>query len=100
MSHSPGPWVAIDTDGEHHAIVAPDADQDHFTVICIGPDDATENANARLIAAAPDLLAALETMLGEHELLTSLRRASGLPPALTNMTIDAAHAAIAKAKGE
>lgn len=44
---------------------------------------------------ANDLFAALKAMVSEHDTLTELR--FGQPPALTNRTLDAARAAIAKA---
>ena len=81
--HTPGPWV-IDNDNviyqegtsEPIASAAPTAD---------------EKANAALIAAAPDLLAALESC---SDALNT--EAGGLYKA----RIDQARAAIAKAKGE
>jgi hypothetical protein len=95
MTHTPGPWISIDTDGEHHAIVSPDSDQDHFTIICIGPDDAAENSNARLIAAAPELLAELENCLA----IVESEAAQG-PTIKYRRDIATARAAITKAKGE
>lgn len=59
-----------------------------------------EITDARLKAAAPDLLAALEQMLADHDELTALRARCGHPPALAIRTLDAARAAIAKAKCE
>jgi hypothetical protein len=55
--HTPGPWeVEDDTD---EVIVSRDPEANGFQIVAktYGPDDA---ANARLIAAAPDLLAALK----------------------------------------
>jgi hypothetical protein len=65
MNHTPGPWKEVDgfivggpwADGEFHDICDPR---------CAPPDDdntAMINANARLIAAAPELLAALQGLL-------------------------------------
>ena len=56
-------------------------------------DCAERTANARLIAAAPCLLAALESLLGA----CSLSAASGKPFAIDSPGIIAARAAIAKA---
>jgi len=56
---------------------------------------AEQEANARLIAAAPDLLAALEESLREVEAFT---KRTGIPQFVG--WIDKARAAIAKAKGE
>jgi hypothetical protein len=64
--HTFGPWE-IDTNG-HYPTIRKNFRADHHMTVC-GPihgymyaDDEAENqmANARLIAAAPDLLAALE----------------------------------------
>ncbi len=59
MRHTPGPWTTRHTDELNAAIHA-----DEYGVIAdvnLCRDDGT--ANARLIAAAPDLLAALEALL-------------------------------------
>jgi len=57
--------------------------------IVIGlPGDRDNDAVANRVAAAPDLLEALEGLL------------DALPSATTHPAIQAAHAAIAKAKGE
>jgi hypothetical protein len=59
VTHTPGPWSIF----ENHCIVA--ANGDH--VVCAGHDYDEggiigEDADARLIAAAPDLLAALKAI--------------------------------------
>lgn len=93
MSHTPGPWFNIDDsfirarfphqNGEHVA-----------TVWSHGA--AQTAANARLIAAAPDLLAALRLCLRNSE----LRRASGVESGpMIEREIEVARAAIAKAEG-
>jgi hypothetical protein len=70
MSHTPGPWgwnrdeTSI---GELRGFGITDAD--HLVII---PPEAIDNeADARLIAAAPDLLAALEQLLERHEALVA-----------------------------
>ena len=95
--HTPGPWVyrrsfdssarrdiwtAADATG-HRELVAtiPDADGDHI------------NADARLIAAAPDLLAALRDMVGAYQ------RHFDVMPVAWQTYDDIARAAIAKATG-
>jgi hypothetical protein len=95
--HTPGPWSS-DTD----AYVVNNSDEvlaDVFYVESHSPDLAPRlirKANARLIAAAPDLLAALETILNPsphygatkaHRDHIEAARAAGL-------------AAIAKARGQ
>lgn len=87
-SHTPGPWHV------HGGEIGPSPDET-IAVVCAlsGNDgDMEEEANARLIAAAPDLLAALEAVVttgGWDNLDTGGRGTHG-----------AALAAIAKAKGE
>ena len=83
--HTPGPWFSIATSNiGHNAVV----DADGFTVCSPSPMGA---GNARLIAAAPDLLAALEAFVGA-------RKGDG-----NGWTLDSLEAlareAIAKAKG-
>ena len=83
-NHTPGPWKIFD---DH-----PDPD-----LLCLhvyhGDEqiaDVSELKNARLIAAAPDLLEALENLLKVHEGEGGTQYHAG----------DMARAAIAKAKGE
>jgi hypothetical protein len=84
--HTPGPWI-VHTDGHSIDVRAVD-----FYVGCISADPDTDEeyetnaANARLIAAAPDLLEALFDMVSDH---------ADLNPA----TIEFARRAIAKATG-
>lgn len=57
--HTPGPWTAIELRGGQHHIVGTAFD-DSVAVTCYPFHGAPARAaNARLIAAAPDLLAAL-----------------------------------------
>ena len=59
MKHTPGPWIIFETPLGIE-ITADDADLGHpATVICEVMDDKHEAANARLIAAAPDMVEAL-----------------------------------------
>ena len=60
--HTPGPWLVLSDDDHSDALTI--QDQDELTIADIwgfaAPDrDGQEQANARLIAAAPELLAAL-----------------------------------------
>ena len=83
--HTPGPWTrnrAINT-----------VDMGRYSVICPFGADSKKHvseieANMRIIAAAPDLLAALESMIAKID-------ADKLP-----ISCSIARAAIAKAKGE
>ncbi len=93
-NHTPGPWVIqrSRTIRPNYAWVCGQDWHELATVVVRSPgdkkDDATGLANARLIAAAPDLLAALEELC----LAPNKHR----PEEYWN----AARAAIAKAKGE
>ncbi len=88
--HTPGPWfvngpwnIQADTHTEIPVIVA------HITPMR-GEWASAREANATLIAAAPDLLAALQR---------SLNWLSSYPGGLAHNTWEQAHAAIAKAEG-
>lgn len=66
MNHTPGPWQ----EGESHESKV-DIISEKFVLIATVKggiaSSAPKNANARLIAAAPDLLAALSELLAEAE---------------------------------
>ena len=83
--HTPGPWV---TRGATIRSTHPDAPADPVCR-CAGLDS-TVDANARLIAAAPDLLEALANMVG----------AFGGVGETTSPAIESARAAIRKATAE
>ena len=102
--HTPGPW-SIFTDEKHKHNAGIEADG--FSIICIGYPDETlamdvsgvhgrteeeTQANARLIAAAPDLLEALEAIMGSDVFEWNGSAAFWLQ--------DKVRASIAKAKGE
>lgn len=87
--HTPGPWRyeranPSPTTGEHLIAGA----KNGYLAEIRDCGSGNISANARLIAAAPDLLAALEELL------------NALPSATTHPAIKAARAAIAKATGE
>ena len=84
--HTPGPWVVRHVPERYNAstyCIDWSAHQEEVAEIVHG------EANARLIAAAPDLLAAAKGLLGLAE------RHGWL-----HVAVDAARAAIAKAEGE
>jgi hypothetical protein len=96
--HTPGPWRIDEAfKGGRVAIRAGDAE----TVAFFNPlrdFNATDHANARLIAAAPDLLAALESAVYRAQLQHMADPANvrfDTDPLITQM-----RAAIARAKGE
>jgi hypothetical protein len=67
-NHTPGPWI-IGTDPRYPSEPCVDAVVDGVVwhiALChmgLGPDDSSADANARLIACAPDLYAALKEAL-------------------------------------
>lgn len=100
-AHTPGPWVILyNARGYPHQITAPNEDPTRLGGIVsvtrgasIGlPSSAEGRANARLIAAAPDLLAFAQEFLADY----------GSEDGLASMKHYArkAHEAIAKATGE
>jgi len=97
--HTPGPWE-WKFDGKYCVGLEPN-------VIWVGrePTLDIEAANARLIAAAPDLLAALQTLMdlielrGPRSIAPHKSPIEELRATLTKADYEAARAAIAKAKG-
>lgn len=99
--HTPGPWCWDDND----ALPWTDYDKtDHAPylinangrIVMSGDDIRINNAaNAHLIAAAPDLLEALEAMLFSFEELAKV-----IKPLSSDPVIVSARAAIAKVKGK
>jgi hypothetical protein len=94
-AHTPGPWVVLSDDDR--AVIVGNARTQSTPIVEIlfdeietfAPVIEEAIANARLIAAAPDLMAALERLvanLDEGDFISTTR-------------IDDARAAIAKAKG-
>jgi len=86
--HTPGPWVEFDGD------ICPANDIANVVIATLYQD--TSDADARLIAAAPDLLEALEDMLVQADFAASVRGGEGH----MKYAMAKARAAIAKAKGE
>lgn len=84
-----GPWVWVDGDLEDRGGEPVAYHSCHGGVV-------VNDANAHLIAAAPDLYEALELM--RHEYRTALR-ISGVDE-MTSKTMATANAALAKARGE
>ena len=93
IKHTPGPWV-VDHMSAH--LVRSQDDKNGRHIAAVGPANYTprydvDDANARLIAAAPELLEALECLLAKADI-----EFKNIWPETRND----ARAAIAKAKGE
>jgi hypothetical protein len=74
MKHTPGPWRAFNHSWEYTSILAPNFDHavarldiSHTTEEAQESDEALMAANAHLIAAAPELLEALRSMLEDDD---------------------------------
>lgn len=97
--HTPGPWHVEEPFGEPGTYIAVTFPGFSPGLVCRMIDQARTpegKANARLIAAAPDLLAALESLHAVHRAFSSADN-------WTSFDDDAraaAEAAIAKARGE
>lgn len=92
MAHTPGPWWLRPThDHGKYILGSSSAGSEHAVAECHSGDD-----NARLIAAAPDLLAACERAKGFVE---SWEKQLGDWDEVDQNTINAINAAIAKARG-
>jgi hypothetical protein len=91
--HTPGPWIAVGFWVEHPSDKRPDiCNCDPRSMDQEGRSDAEILANARLIAAAPDLLEALRGALEHWPVPSSICK--------DRPAWEAARAAIAKATGE
>jgi hypothetical protein len=104
VSHTPGPWTLQNADDADPWNLGSMWVTDASARVMIA--DPENNDDARLIAAAPDLLAALQAMLAEHEQSAAAQVAGAIPdghdPAKVVVVefcehADAARDAIAKA---
>ena len=87
--HTPGPWTVREPNGAGHGVSIPEIGA-WFGTMAWAPETM---ANARLCAAAPDLLEALAK-------LTNHCRRMGFDTREEEPLLDTAYAAIAKARGE
>ena len=73
--HTPGPWRAgyvNESDRKERMLVRAECgDGQPYVAICPAPN---QEGNARLIAAAPDLLAAVEEYLAQQDRIEALRK--------------------------
>lgn len=90
MAHTPGPWVYLQDDPFWGEIRSAET----FDLIAQQPEADDREADFILMAAAPDLLAACETLLEEVVTEDNARRAPSW------QVIEQARAAVARARGE
>lgn len=88
MKPTPGPWKVDNRSKSELRVITDYPDETFIADLCLSgaPEDEIEQvrANARLIAAAPELLAALKQLVNDN---------------LNQANCDIAEAAIAKAEG-
>lgn len=89
--HTPGPW-AIEKESESHSIVNRSFEGDEWCIAEVYKQTDMAIANANLIAAAPDLLEALNKLLDK----AYKQNFNDAYPEI----VEAAELAIAKARGE
>lgn len=102
LQHTPGPWKGDLNVDEDQFNVYPDTGKMEFP-ICIMPDFIKPDlnaANARLIAAAPELLEAAEKALQALEGVDALMHKHGMMQGVNCPAIAPLRAAILSAKGE
>lgn len=109
--HTPGPWSAqtdaMLRDGAQRCrIVAMRSTRHDVATTCVRETSETEEANARLIAAAPDFMSAAQRLLAvfdQQRMTTAERIIAGISDAGLrtegNAAIEALRAAVAKATG-
>lgn len=85
---TPGPW-AIHHGADYVMVVCAEGDRCHVTPALMYPDD-VDIANAQLMAAAPELLAAMKAILKDNSYYFPIGNPWG----------DAGRVAIAKAEGK
>jgi hypothetical protein len=99
-THTPGPWYVReqdDIDAEGNGYVWAVKGESHGSYIQ-NPGHANSEANARLMAAAPEMLKALEELLDLTALMPNSDDAVNDPE--LEPALERARAAIAKAQGE
>lgn len=97
MSHTPGPWFG--RHGHRTTVIRGIYTKDGHCVVTFGgiakPASKEGQDNANLIAAAPDLLSALERLEYSYALMLA-----GKPVRDVSETLAEAHAAVKKARGQ
>jgi hypothetical protein len=90
--HTPGPWMA-----NRSTVFGPDDANGHVTHVAVLAHGQTLDANARLIAAAPELLDALQDAM---EALAMCQPRTDHGARWQSAAMQKARVTIAKAKGE
>lgn len=98
MEHTPGPWHVSDRYHVLGGVEIRTADDERFIARIIGPRDANDEANACLIAVAPELLEQLQHITDEYVQAMKDAGVTRYPEAL--VIVRKARAAIEKARGE
>lgn len=102
MSHTPGPWRVVETNaaGEEEFYILPGGDEPGIAQghLKCGRRIEDSRANAHLIAAAPDLLAACKAALGESMVYTGAVYETLLTSGLHTQLRDQLLSAIAKSE--
>jgi len=93
-AHTPGPWVISRDKGEPVAVLPAGRDGE----ICQFATAYASEANARLIAAAPDLLEAVKALVNAYEVVVS--NGGGAFQRHTPPAASLGYRAIAKAEGK
>ena len=101
-----GPWQftpRLSASENHRGFAIMDANRHHICEVSPRDEDGIEGtANARLIASAPSLLAALEALTERCASMAAMLNSKNLPAYYLDAQphMEAAHAAIARARGE
>lgn len=100
--HTPGPWTVVKNGNSKSLVRYSDGENVTYVAQCndmqFCPEHGTVEANARLIAAAPELLAALENLF-EHCAMMHKHWGEASNAKEAEAAIQAGRAAIAKATG-
>lgn len=98
MNHTPGPWRVAEIDGEPGAVEIRAGTFPHYLgTVALIYDHNAKQADARLIAAAPDLLAALRGCVEALEAAAEYDAEGGAIDSMPTPALDNARTAIEKA---
>lgn len=99
MTHTPGPWKAKQLQNGDWVVLREDRSKPGLRTRRVDDRGAFAESDARLIAAAPDLLAALEDLAERYQAFREFWAKDDIDKR-SSPSIDRARAAIANAKGE